>query len=120
MVSTFGALHYAELRSRHWLPFDDNSFPRIGQSNYAGRVGEAETGSGGDQPDQGIAGRNSSADDEMERDPPGAFCYLGSEPTSGRRHGSAPGFGFDLETTSDQIDSAMPEKTHTEAPENGP
>src|SRR6202023_2860512 len=42
------------------LPFDDKSFRPIGQSNYAGRVGEAETGSGGDQPDRGIAGRNSS------------------------------------------------------------
>ena len=62
----------------------------------------------GEQPDQGIAGRNSSADDEMERDPPDTFCYLGSGPTSGRRHGPAPGFGFGLETTSDQIDSAMP------------
>src|SRR5213075_1767783 len=75
---------------------------------YASAAGEAETGSGGDQPDQGIAGRNSSADDEMERDPPDAFCYLGSGPTIGRRHGPAPGFGFDFETTSDQIDSAMP------------
>jgi type I restriction enzyme R subunit len=28
----------------------------IGQSFYSGRVGEAETGSGGDQPDRGIAG----------------------------------------------------------------
>jgi hypothetical protein len=48
----------------------------------------------------------------MERGPPDAFCYLGSGPTSGRRHGPAPGFGFDFgfgfETTSDQIDSAMP------------
>ena len=52
----------------------------------------------------------------MERDPPGAFCYLGSGPTSGRRHGPAPGFGFDCETTSDQIDSAMPWKTHTGRP----
>jgi hypothetical protein len=46
----------------------------------------------------------------MERDPPDAFCYLGSGPTNGRRHGSAPGFGFDFETTSDQIDSAKPRK----------
>jgi hypothetical protein len=46
----------------------------------------------------------------MERDPPGAFFYLGSGPSIGRRHGLAPGFGFDFETTSDQIDSAMPEK----------
>jgi hypothetical protein len=44
----------------------------------------------------------------MERDPPDAFCYLGSGPTNGRRHGPAPGFGIDFETTSDQIDSAMP------------
>lgn len=59
----------------------------------------------------------------MERDPSGTFCYLGSGPTDGRRHGSTPGFGFDFgfewETTSDQIDSAMPEKTHTEAPPYG-
>jgi len=46
----------------------------------------------------------------MERGPPDAFFYLGSGPTNGRRHGPAPGFGFDFETTSDQIDSAMPEK----------
>ena len=74
------------------------------------RAGEAETGNAGEQPDRGIAGRNSSADDEMERDPPVAFFYLGSGPTNGRRHGPAPGFGFgfDFETTSDQIDSAMP------------
>jgi len=44
----------------------------------------------------------------MERGPPDAFFYLGSGPTNGRRHGPAPGFGFDFETTSDQIDSAMP------------
>jgi len=36
------------------------------------------------EPDQGIAGRNSSADDEKERDPPGTFLCLGSGPTSGR------------------------------------
>ncbi len=71
------------------------------------RAGEAETGSGGDQPDQGIAGRNSSADDEKERGPPDAFFYLGPGPTGGR-HGPAPGFGFDWETPSDQIDSAVP------------
>ena len=46
----------------------------------------------------------------MERGPPDAFFYLGPGPTVGRRHGPAPGFGFDFETTSDQIDSAMPEK----------
>ena len=46
----------------------------------------------------------------MERDPPGAFFYLGPGPTNGRRYGPAPGFGFDLETPSDQIDSAMPSK----------
>ncbi len=46
----------------------------------------------------------------MERGPPDAFFYLGSGPTIGRRHGPTPGFGFDFETTSDQIDSAMPEK----------
>jgi hypothetical protein len=67
-----------------------------------------------EQPDRGIAGRNSSADDEKERDPPGAFFYLGAGPTSGRRSGPVPGFGFDFvfdfdfETPSDQIDSAMP------------
>ena len=52
----------------------------------------------------------------MERDPPGTFCYLGSGPTVGRRHGPTPGFGFDFETISDQIDSAMPLKTHTGRP----
>jgi len=46
----------------------------------------------------------------MERDPPDTFCYLGSGPTDGRRLGPTPGFGFDFETTSDQIDSAMPQK----------
>ncbi len=46
----------------------------------------------------------------MERDPPGAFFYLGWGPSIGRRHGPSPGFGFDFETTSDQKDSAMPEK----------
>ena len=44
----------------------------------------------------------------MERGSPDAFFYLGLGPTDGRRHGPAPGFGFDFETTSDQIDSAMP------------
>src|SRR5436305_1189505 len=39
-------------------------------------------GNAGEQPDRGIAGRNSSADDEKERDPPGAFFYLGLGPTS--------------------------------------
>jgi hypothetical protein len=62
----------------------------------------------GEQPDRGIAGRNSSADDEKERGPPGAFLSLGSGPTDGRRPGPGSGFGFDFETPSDQIDSAMP------------
>jgi hypothetical protein len=44
----------------------------------------------------------------MERGPPGTFFYLGSGLTDGRRLGPAPGFAFDFETTSDQIDSAMP------------
>ncbi|MCX6630588.1 MAG: hypothetical protein NTW28_23480 [Candidatus Solibacter sp.] len=44
--------------------------------------GEAETGNAGEQPDQGIAGRNSSADDEKERDPPCAFFYLGLGPSA--------------------------------------
>ena len=61
-----------------------------------------------------IAGRNSSADDEIERGPPAAFFYPGLGPASGRWLGPAPGFGFevdsDFETTSDQIDSAMPQK----------
>jgi hypothetical protein len=87
---------------------------------YSAAAGEAETGSGGDQPDQGITGRNSSADDEKERDPPGAFFDLSPGPTSGRRDGPASGFGFDLvfalETPSDQKDSAMPQKTHTGRP----
>jgi hypothetical protein len=48
----------------------------------------------------------------MGRGSPDTFCYLGSGPTIGRRHGSTPGFGLDFQTTSDQIDSAMPEKTH--------
>ena len=61
---------------------------------YSAGAGEAETGSGGDQPDRGIAGRNSSADDEKERVPPGAFFYLGSGPTGGRQSGPAPGFGL--------------------------
>src|SRR5438876_570137 len=41
---------------------------------------------------------NSSADDEMERGPPATFCYLGSGPTNGRRHGPTPGFGLVLAT----------------------
>ncbi len=57
-------------------------------------AGEAETGNAGEQPDRGIAGRNSSADDEKERDPPGAFFDLGPGPTSGRRSGPDPGFWF--------------------------
>ncbi len=57
-----------------------------------------------------MAGRNSSADDEMERGLPDMFCYLGPGLTSGRWRGPAPGFGFDFETTWDQIDSAAPEK----------
>ena len=73
----------------------------------------------GEQPDRGIAGRNSSADDEKERDPPGAFFYLGLGPTSGRRSVPTPGFGFDFETPSDQKDSAMPSKTHTGGPRYG-
>ena len=48
------------------------------------------------------------------RGPPDAFCYLGPGPTDERRLGPARGFGFAWETTSDQIDSAMPQKTHTE------
>jgi len=44
---------------------------------YAARAGEAETGTAGEQPDRGIAGRNAAADDEMERGPPDTFCYLG-------------------------------------------
>ncbi len=40
-------------------------------------------GNAGEQPDQGIAGRNSSADDEKERDPPGGFFSLGAGPTAG-------------------------------------
>jgi len=46
----------------------------------------------------------------MERGPPDAFFYPGSGPSIGRRHGPAPGFGFEFETTSDQIDSALPQK----------
>src|ERR1051325_8611325 len=71
---------------------------------YVQLAGEAETGSAGEQPDRGVAGRNSSADDEKERDPPGAFFDLGSGPTSGRRYGPDPGvgFGFGFETPSDQ------------------
>ncbi len=45
---------------RHCLPFDDKSFPSIRQWIDSERAGEAETGSGGDQPDRGIAVRNSS------------------------------------------------------------
>ena len=44
----------------------------------------------------------------MERGPPDAFFYLGSGPTEGRRHGPPQGLVLILETTSDQIDSAMP------------
>jgi hypothetical protein len=64
-----------------------------------------------------MAGRNSCADDEKERDLPGAFFCSGAGPISGRRNGPVPGFDSDLETPSDQIDSAMPLETHTEAPQ---
>lgn len=72
--------------------------------------GEAETGNAGEQPDRGIAGRNSSADDEKERGPPDAFFCLGSGPISREVVGPEPGVGFEVwsETPSDQIDSAMP------------
>src|SRR5258708_11931375 len=50
---------------------------------------------------------------------PTRSLYLGPGPTSGRRHGPTPGFGFDFETTSDQIDSGMPQKTHPEGPQDG-
>jgi len=72
------------------------------------RVGEAETGTGGDQPDRGIAGRNSSADDEKERDPPGTFFGLGHGADQREAVWSRPRIGFGFETTSDQIDSAIP------------
>src|SRR5579863_5063355 len=75
---------------------------------YFACAGEAEMGTGGDQPNRGIAGRNSSADDEKERDPPSAFFDLGLGPSCGRRHG--PDSGVGVETPSDQIDSGMPEK----------
>jgi hypothetical protein len=78
-----------------------------------------KTGNAGEQPDRGIAGRNSSADDEKERDPPGAFFYLGVGPTSGRRSGPASGFGFGFAFGNpigpDRFRHAL--KTHTEAPQ---
>ena len=80
---------------------------------YAAAAGEAETGAAGEQPDRGIAGRNSSADDEMERDPPDAFCYLGSGPAIGRRHGSAPGFGLDFGSHIGPDRFRHASKTHT-------
>src|SRR5215467_10004847 len=58
------------------------------------RVGEAETGSGGDQPDRGIAGRNSSR--TMRRAwvlPTRSFTWVAG-PTGGRRLVPFPGFGF--------------------------
>jgi hypothetical protein len=80
----------------------------FGNACQCAYAGEAETGSGGDQPDRGIAGRNSSADDEQERGLCDAFFNPDPGPTNERRHGSALGFDFDFETISDQIDSAMP------------
>ena len=53
---------------------------------------EAETGSGGEYPDQGIAGRNSYADNEKKREPPGAFFDLTLEPASGTWRGPGPGY----------------------------
>jgi len=44
---------------------------------HSARAGEAETGNAGERPDGGIAGRNSSADDELERDPRGTLCSPG-------------------------------------------
>jgi hypothetical protein len=44
-------------------------------------AGEAETGKAGEQLDQGIAGRNSSADDEKERHPPGVLLPGARGPT---------------------------------------
>jgi hypothetical protein len=41
-------------------------------------IGDLFRGNAGEQPAQGIAGRNSSVDDEMARCPPDAFSYLGS------------------------------------------
>jgi hypothetical protein len=75
---------------------------------YSAGAGEAETGSGGDQPDRGIAGRNSSADDETWSSR--HVLLPGLRADRRQTAGSAPGFGFDAETTSDQIDSAMPAK----------
>src|SRR5207248_5285837 len=48
-------------------------------------------GSAGEQPHRGIAGRNSSADDEMERGPCDTFCYRSRLGNSRRVHTTANG-----------------------------
>src|SRR5215471_8734027 len=73
------------------LTFDDNSFPRIGQSNYSDRVGEAQTGNAGERPDRGIAGRNSSRRWARARS---SRRVLGLEPGHGREAMSGSGLGF--------------------------
>jgi hypothetical protein len=65
----------------------ENLLGRLRSAGYARPAGEVKTGSAGEQPDQGIAGRNSSAGDEKERAPLGAFFDLGPGPTGGRRSG---------------------------------
>ena len=58
-------------------PFNDNSFAAVAVQSYSDDAGEAETGNAGEQPDQGIAGANSSRT-MGERGPPDAFFCLGS------------------------------------------
>src|SRR5215472_17566987 len=74
------------------------------------RVGEAETGSGGDQPDRGIAGRNSSR--TMRRAWSSRRVLLPGARTDRREAvGPVPRVWFLLDHIG-AIDSVMPPKTH--------
>jgi len=60
------------------------------------RVPVKRDGNACEQPDRGIAGRNSSADEGKERDLPSAFFLPACGPTSGRQSVPALGFGFEF------------------------
>ena len=96
------------------LPFDNKSFRPLCPLFYDRAVGEAETGNAGEQPDRGIAGRNSSG--TMRRACSSRHVlWLGSGAAGGRQQfpvqaWACPGIG--------QIDSVNASKTHFRAPGN--